>query len=389
MPDFLFPAHMHCYIQSGKRQVEAGRFCYNTRRDDTQVHFMKKILFISLISLIFALPAQAQDAAGDLLGRINGLRASLGLAPYSLNGALSTAALRHAQWMSATGSVSHTGADGSTPRSRAVAAGYSSNWVSENIYIGSIATAADAWNFWVNSPIHYAGLTAGHYSDVGIGVSGGGNGTAFVLLFGNPAGIQSAPRPNNASGGNNTNQAAPAQPSFVLGLDEKGNIMHEIQEGDTLGDIALIYGYTWDDIPAMLELNGLTQEDIRLLQVGEVFLVPSWDGTFTPTPAPDQATATETIPATEPPAVTPSPTLTPSPTVLPSATLTPEISKTPAAIRVLMLPSASPPPTLESAATPSVGGEYRGPSLFLVAVVLLQMGIIAAAGFELIRRSRR
>ena len=100
---------------------------------------------------------------------------------------------------------------------------------------------------------------------------------------------------------------APAnrQRSYVLGLDEFGNIKHEVQPGHTMGDIALIYGYTWDDIPAMLALNNMTRDDIRYLQPGEVFLVPPKDGTFTPTSEAPTATATATSnknpPATDTP----------------------------------------------------------------------------------------
>lgn len=89
--------------------------------------------FILSMSAAWAGSAQAQD----LLGQINALRAERGLAPYTLDSALSAAAQNQANWMAQTGQVSHTQADGSTPRSRAAAAGYPSNWVSENIYLAA------------------------------------------------------------------------------------------------------------------------------------------------------------------------------------------------------------------------------------------------------------
>lgn len=250
-------------------------------------------------------PLLAQDDAGELYRRINNLRTSLGLAPYSLNPILSAAALDQAQWMLATGSVSHTRPDGSSPRSRAAAAGYNSNVVSENIYMGSMASVDTAWTFWINSSVHYAGLTNRNYTEVGIGVARDGGGAAFVLVFGNPAGTWGAPSTgaNNSGGGASAAQQGP--PSFVLGQDPYGNIMHQIQEGDTPGHIALIYGYTWEDIPYMMQLNGLT--DNRSLQVGAVFLVPPYGGTWTPAapmdnPAPEstaQAAADATAEVTD------------------------------------------------------------------------------------------
>jgi len=118
---------------------------------------MKRLWICLLFILALSSVVGAQDAASDLLGRINGLRASLGLPAYTFNGTLAAAALNQAQYMANTGQISHTQSDGSTPSSRAAAAGYGGRWVSENIYAGSSARVADAWNFWLNSPIHYRG----------------------------------------------------------------------------------------------------------------------------------------------------------------------------------------------------------------------------------------
>jgi hypothetical protein len=230
----------------------------------------------ALLLFVLLLPVFTVQAQDDLLGRINGLRSSLGLPGYTINGALSAAAQNQASWMAATGSISHTQPDGSGPRSRAINAGYVSTDVSENIYGGTNATTATAWNFWINSAIHYRGLTNTRYKEVGIGVASTDWGTAFVLVFGNPGGPEYVPPSAGGSG------ASSAPPSYVLGVDENGFILHEIQPDDTLGDIALIYGYTWDDLPYMKQINGI--EDHFSLEVGTVFLVPPHAGTYTPTP---------------------------------------------------------------------------------------------------------
>jgi hypothetical protein len=249
--------------------------------------FITTVLALTvLISLALTIPApsHAQDAAGDLLARINGLRAALGLAPYSLNGALSSAALNQAAWMAATGQISHTQPDGSTPSSRAQANGYPSSAVSENIYMGTRATADSAWQWWLSSPVHYRGITNPSFTEVGIGSAAGEFGSAFVLVFGNPAGWGASSAVAQAARPAGSGQEAAAPPAYVVGLDQFGNIMHEIQPDQTLGDIALIYGYGWDIIPYVLTINGLTQDDIRQLSVGAVLLVPPHSGTYTPTP---------------------------------------------------------------------------------------------------------
>lgn len=412
--------------------------------------FRSWLVFIGLMLPVLLLspltiPVQAQ---GSLFERINGLRASLGLAPYSLNGALGAAAQGHAQWMAETGTISHTGPGGSTPRSRAAAAGYPSSWVSENIYGGTLATSNDAWNFWINSPIHYAGLTNTNYTDIGIGTASSAWGTTFVLVFGNGNAVSGGGGNSNNSGGGNTGgNAVAAAPSFIVGWDAVGNIMHEIQPGETIGDIALIYGYTWADIPYMLEINAMTQEDIRLLPEGGVFLVPPQAGTYTPSPLPPGVTLTATpepitgTPGDGEPTLTPTIDLTklidqlytgqtaqaiqtqteaaaqsapgtpPAPTnaagpVVPpriatSATIPVDLPETVTAEVPLTLtptPEDAPPVTAVAMAqngTPVVTGgsvviirDDPSTPILLVAVVVQSL-IILAAGFEFVRRLRR
>ncbi len=328
-----------------------------------------------------------------MLARVNNLRASMNLPPYTLNGALSAAAQSQAQWMAETGSVSHNRPDGSGPRTRAVNAGYGTTDVSENIYGGTNATADTAWTFWVNSGVHYAGMINSRYQEVGIGVATGQL-TTFVMVFGNPGGPPPfVPQTGAAAAaGNNAGPSAP--PSYVVGLDEHGNIQHEIQPEDTLGDIALIYGYTWDDIPYMKELNGLT--DNRGLEIGAIFLVPPHDGTYTPVPGGENATST-------PDPNQPTETLTATPTAYPSATPSPTMpgiatsAAMPEAIVILVSPSPTDDATVVAAvSTPvallasSAGTITRsGTSPWLAVALVVQVGLLAVAGFEFVRRSRR
>lgn len=395
-------------------------------------------LMIGLLSMAIS-PVQAQ---GDLLSRINTLRGSLGLSGYSLNGALAAAAQNHAAWMASTGQVSHVQPDGSTPTVRASRAGYPSSAVSENIYMGSNATVDTAWQWWLNSPVHYRGITNAVYTEVGIGTASGEYGTAFVLVFGNPVGWQiSAPAGGNAGNNNNNgggnsggfnNNAQWAPPPFIVGLDNLGNIMHEVQPGHTLGEIALIYGYDWDDLEYIRSINAMTEEEGRTLSVGSVLLVPPQSGTYTPTPG-DPPTATP-IQLTAPPpgtvvsigeilrrTVTPIPSVTPEgppdstpvgvaqaespvltqvvpPTTTPAplvtagwiaATVTPAISDTPQAVAAV--PQGT-PAEFEQVLEPMVvdfrDADDGGPSPLLIVAIVLQIVLIGAAGVEFWRRSR-
>jgi hypothetical protein len=369
-----------------------------------------RLLFIVVVLCVIggfasAHTAAAQDAIGTLLARINNLRAQVGVGAYSLNAALSSAAQSQAQWMVETGQISHTRPDGSGPRTRALNAGYPSSDVSENIYGGTNATVDSAWSFWVNSPIHYAGMTNGRYNEVGIGVARGAWGSTYVLVFGNSGG-GSAPVVNPAGGsgssgasGSGGGRPNSGPPSYVLGLDPQGNIMHQVQPGDTLGDIALIYGYTWDDIPRLMALNSIS--DVRDLDIGTVFLVPPRGGTFTPTPGGPTATPTPT--ATGIP-----PTITPY--VFHTATPVPQLIAVvpPGATAAAILPTSAPPtPTLDptkiaaalgepprqnteqQALTPASTASGGGTSPWLIIAVGVQAALVIGAGLEYARRTMR
>jgi hypothetical protein len=194
-------------------------------------------------------------------------------------------------------------------------------------------------------------------------------------------------------------------------LDENGNIKHIVQPGDTLGDIALIYGYTWSDLPYMMQLNGLS--NVRDLEVGSIFLVPPRDGTFTP--APGGSAATETPPA-EAPVVETTPTL-PLPTITPFVmpTLPPEIVE----LTVIVPPIATaiataggdvlPPgfdtptdaspspeglavaavPTSEGVRTAGVVTPRASTSTWILIAVGVQVVVVVGAGVEFLRRAIR
>ncbi|MCK6578501.1 MAG: CAP domain-containing protein [Anaerolineae bacterium] len=382
------------------------------------------LFFTTVLAIMLGSPRIifAQESA-DLLARVNALRASVGVPAYSLNGALSAAAQSQAQWMVDTGTISHTRPDGSGPRTRAAAAGYPSAQVSENIYGGTNATAGDAWTFWINSGIHYAGLVSTNYAEIGIGIARGGWGAAYVLVFGNPGGISlAAASSGGGSGGSRSGaSAAPVAPVAYMGIDEAGNIQHLVQPGDTLGDIALIYGYTWDDLPMMMAANSL--DNVRDLVPGSIFLVPPKGGTLPPTP--DDRPPTETPPPTPlPPTITPFvlPTSTP-PLVTPApadasvglsayyleqtVVFTPDAPALGANGASVLIPTPIPTSELTNpavtliAAAPTLQGDQPSPaaappasqedsrSTLLVIALGTQVVVLLGAGVEFARRSLR
>lgn len=313
----------------------------------------QKIVILTIVCCLFfggftlSAPVQSQDVATYMLSLINNLRASLGLHPYTLNGALTVAAQNQASWMAISEQISHTQPDGSTPRTRAQAAGYASTWVSENIYMGTSATSDIAFQWWINSPIHYRGLTNVNYTEIGIAMSEGPTGyKAYVLVFGNPDNtVRVAPpittnvtdpygyanQNNQGNGTSGSGSGAVADnsfipPPFVVGVDNNGYIMHEVQPGDTFAGIVLTYGYDWADIGRVRDINSMTEADARWLDIGAIILIPPWEGTYTPTPgSPEPPTSTPTAGPTNTEGPSPTPTITSSPTI----TYTPSLTNTP------------------------------------------------------------
>lgn len=151
------------------------------------------IILALVLPLLQHRPVQAQDDKTWLLNQINALRGQLGLHAYVWQGSLAAAAQEQSEYMAATGHISHTQSNGSTPGSRAVAHGYGGSFVSENIYGGTMATAAIAWNWWLNSPVHYAGIAHARNNEIGVGIASGPSGNFFTLVFGYNSGLSAPP----------------------------------------------------------------------------------------------------------------------------------------------------------------------------------------------------
>ncbi len=297
---------------------------------------------VGLVALLISpLPTvQAQDETTWLLGQINTLRAGLGLPPYALNAQLTAAATQHSQYMAVGCNITHVESNGSTPQSRAAANGYGGTNVSENIYGGSIARASDAWDFWIHSPVHYAGLTSDYENEVGIGIASGLCNT-YTLDFGHSGGASAPVVAAQPAGGQ---AAAPPAPTRYVPPPP-----------------------TFTPTPTILTLT------------------PSATWTLTPTHTPSAA-------PTLPP-----PTLAASPTVAATATPTaaevafvPSATATPSPLPPTFTP-VPPSPTplitaLPAAPKESTGFEVRD----LIPYALVgQMVLIGLAGFAYFRRSRR
>lgn len=217
--------------------------------------------------------------AAEMMDLVNQFRAENGLAGFQYNSALAFAAQRHANWMAATGTFSHTGDSGSTPQTRANDAGYN-GWVSENIVGGSNMTARGGLLWWRNSPVHYNTLVSTRYSQAGTGFAVTANGqNMYVLVVGTPS---NAPLPSNSSAENNSAAPLIITPIQLAEPNEDGAVIHVIQSGQSLWMVAAYYDA---DLDYLYQINGLSENDV--VQPGDEVYVRLADGQPPPpTPTP-------------------------------------------------------------------------------------------------------
>lgn len=206
----------------------------------------------------------------DLINAVNALRASYGLAPYSINPILMSVAQAHADYMAATGNVSHTGLGGSTVTERLLATGYPlagdlslGGFRSENITSGNeTKTAQDAVNGWTRDDLHLTTMISPSLTEIGAGVSVNGGRVYYVIDCALPT-INGAPQPGAQTAVGTVSTVVPGGgvivPVIVVTPNANGDIIHEVKAGQTLWQIAISYETKIDEIK---RLNNLYTNDI-------------------------------------------------------------------------------------------------------------------------------
>ena len=143
------------------------------------------LIAMALASTLAPQPVGAQaDEVGWLLSQINALRQRNGEAALAINAQLAAAATAHSTYLATHPYVDpHTEANGSTPQSRARAAGYPGGLVGENVVGGRSSNAQWALNWWMQSPVHLRNMLSA-WTEIGIGIVQGPYGRWYTLVFG-------------------------------------------------------------------------------------------------------------------------------------------------------------------------------------------------------------
>ena len=263
---------------------------------------MKKFTYalLFLLLLVFSLSTKTtthalsdiQSSPNNLIAAVNALRAANGLPPYASHPILMQIAQAHADYMAATGSVTHYGPGGERPFQRALNAGYplagdlsQGGFFSENIVAGRF-TAQQAVEIWQGDAPHLHTMLSPNLQDVGAGVTKVGDFIYYVIDAGLASGSPINYTPN-APGGTT---GAPGVSQYIIPVtnntpEENGLVYHEVQSGQSLWAIAIAYGVKIDEIR---KLNNLPAD--AAIYPGDRLLVRK-----DATPIPVSATATFTL----------------------------------------------------------------------------------------------
>ncbi|MEW5870410.1 MAG: CAP domain-containing protein [Chloroflexota bacterium] len=259
----------------------------------------------------------AAGSAYDVIAAVNQLRAANGLAPYQINGALMAAAQAHSEYQASIGSVTHSGAGGSSPKTRAAAAGYgggASFSLSENIYGGNSATYQQAVQWWQGDSSHLTTMLSTSYVDAGAGVATNGSTVYFTLDVGAVSGGTGSGAASTSSAGVGAT-AATFYPAEISTPGPDGSIVHIVQPGQALWNIAALYSVSLAEI---LRINNYNANPV--IHPGDKVIIKTADPNATPlvtdTPTPIPATPTKR------------PTRTLRPTNQPVTQASPEVGST-------------------------------------------------------------
>jgi LysM repeat protein len=288
---------------------------------------MKTIFFSIIICLVLLLPAiPAQADSGnvyDMIAQVNAVRASNGLAALQTDGALMASAQAHAEYMASTGSCSHTGAGGTSPKQRMASAGYGGGapvWGTENIMCGNFSVS-EVTTWWQGDELHLLPYKEGNYRSIGGGIATAANGYRYFVIdvaytsggnYTSPS-ISTTITPGGENLSSTTVAAQRVAPVITATLQADGSLIHEVEQGQAYWSIAIAYGIKVNDI---IQMNGLSSSSV--LRIGQKLRI---HGPYTTTPelseTPTLEPDTPTPTITQTPTITPTPTLTSTPTPRP------------------------------------------------------------------------
>ncbi len=205
--------------------------------------------------------APQHSSAAEVIAQVNALRAEHGLPAYQTNSILMKVCQDQSDYMASIGTYSDYDAQGRGSGARALAAGYPlagdlsrGGLISENVYWGTNATAAQAISFWTSDAMHRIALFDTGFRDTGAGVTVVGNAYFYCQI----AALSTGGAPQPYTPAPPSLPAIPAATIVVSTPNTDGSIVHVIHSGDTVGAIASAYGVPLADIYRLNNINANT-----------------------------------------------------------------------------------------------------------------------------------
>lgn len=262
-------------------------------------------------------PVSEKDfAVQGIFSKINMIRAENNAQMLIFDENLTDAAQIFASYLLEIGRLSEEGAQGETEKTRAADVGYgggASFSISQNIAMVWTDTTPDYLinSIWGVDPNTRQKLLNTKGQHIGIGIADDRQRRFVVVMIGYllDGSVQYTPLPTYDIRTPKPVKTFTPSPVPLITSTRRpdGSIMHEIQSGQTLSEIAYAYNVDWYSLSL---LNNLDPEDPVIFEGEELIIQPTF--TITPTP-----TLTNTP---RPPTRTPRPTYTPF--TLPSQTIT-------------------------------------------------------------------
>lgn len=309
-------------------------------------------LFASVLLLLLSItPKQVVEARpfanitspSQLIDAVNSLRAANGLAALPVHQALMQSAQSQADYMAATGNVTHSRPSG-TYTQQLLSLGFplagdlsAGGFRSENILSTYGPLVWDGVPSAWQDAQHMNTMLSGNFTHIGAGISQSGD--MYYYTVDTAAATSSGQQQDSAAtvltsvpGGSSDAGVSQFMVPVTLNTPRPdGNVYHKVQYGQSLWSIAIAYGTTIKSIQALNNLG----EDSTVYQGQELLVVTG--ATQAAAPA-LEATATTQSTATFAPTSTSAPTSTPQQvTLTPTTEAASETSSKPASSRVLIV----------------------------------------------------
>jgi len=298
----------------------------NMGRTFFSILFILLVLSVSPKETVGARPQANITSPSQLIDAVNNLRIANGLAPLAVHSALMQSAQSQADYMAATGQVTHARPSG-TYTQQLLALGFplagdlsQGGFRSENILN---TNGPLVWNgvppAWQDAQ-HMNTMLSGNFTHIGAGISQSGESYYYAVdtaaATGSGQQQESAATvltsvPGGASASSGVSQFM--VPVTLSTPRPDGNVYHKVQYGQSLWSIAIAYGTTIKNIQALNNLGEQSTvyqgEELLVVTGATQAAAPSLEATVTPQVTATFAPTSTSIPTSLPEQVTVTPTV--------------------------------------------------------------------------------